>query len=743
MVYAAPMGPAGPVGYDRAVDAIGRWRLRLRESPLGYRMASGAFWLTAGAVASRASALAAGALAARLLGRSRFGELAILQGSLNLFSVFAGFGLGLTAAKHVSELRAKDPERAGRVIALSSAVSLVTGAAAAAALAAAAPWLASSVLEAPRLAGLLRLSAPTLVFGAWAGAQTGALSGFEAFRRLSRVQCLAGLAAFPLTLGGVWLAGLPGAVWGLVLSSAVACLLNRGALRAEMRAAGVPAARGGLGREWGVLWRFSIPAALGSAMIGPVNWLCNALLVRRPDGYPEMGLLHAAYQWRLAMIFVPAAAEAMLLPVLSSLRASADSAGYRRALKLNLAFSAALSVLAAAAVAVAAGPILRSYGAGFDRGVPALRWSAASVVFAAPLTVLAQAIASAGSMWWGLSLNLAWGAVMLAASVRLVGRGAAGVAEAMCLAYAVQLGASVLYAWIVLRQPPFVERYARFRRVTPRSMLRHAALSALAAAGRRRDERERALGLPRVHLVYLHSVFEDEEDAFRALVRELARTHRLAGYGEAVARLREGPIGRPWLAFSFDDGYKNCLRAARVLEEFGATGCFFVCPAIVGERRAERVREFCRDRLRTPPVEFLSWEDLERLKRAGHEIGSHTRTHARLALLDRTALEEELAGSKAELESRLGPVRHFAWPFGRFLDAHAGLAAAAVRAGYESCASAERGCHVSRADAAGPLCLRREHLVAGWPIAHARYFLARSARRASPGTNRWPPELLS
>src|SRR6516165_235420 len=95
---------------------------KLCGSPLGYRLARGAVWSFVGAVVSRGCGLLSSILVARMLGKTGFGELGILQSSVGLFATFAGFGLGLTSTKYVAEFRLKDPARAGRVIGVSSIV---------------------------------------------------------------------------------------------------------------------------------------------------------------------------------------------------------------------------------------------------------------------------------------------------------------------------------------------------------------------------------------------------------------------------------------------------------------------------------------------------------------------------------------------------------------------------------------------------------------------------------------------
>src|SRR5262245_62173369 len=62
---------------------------------------------------------------------------------------------------------------------------------------------------------------------------------------------------------------------------------------------------------------------------------------------------------------------------------------------------------------------------------------------------------------------------------------------------------------------------------------------------------------------------------------------------------------------------------------------------------------------------MLSWSQLSELSSAGIEIGAHTRTHRDLRRLSTPEARDEIAGSRAEIEDRLGrSVESFAYPFG-------------------------------------------------------------------------------
>src|SRR4051794_16281742 len=102
-----------------AVGPVNRWAARIRSSPLGLRLARGAFWSTASAVAGRLVTLVSTVFLARSLGKSQYGELGVIQSSMMMFAIFAGAGLGATCAKYVAEYRETDSNRAGRIMALS------------------------------------------------------------------------------------------------------------------------------------------------------------------------------------------------------------------------------------------------------------------------------------------------------------------------------------------------------------------------------------------------------------------------------------------------------------------------------------------------------------------------------------------------------------------------------------------------------------------------------------------------
>ena len=271
-----------------------------------------------------------------------------------------------------------------------------------------------------------------------------------------------------------------------------------------------------------------------------------------------------------------------------------------------------------------------------------------------------------------------------------------------------------------------------------RDALRYIAVSSLAALYDATGQME-GLKQPHIQFLYLHDVAEEEQDCFRTLLKRLSVTHHFLNYSAAGEKVFSGDIDRPYIALSFDDGFKSCTDIARILNELDITACFFVCPSVVGEANEERLTEFCANRLHMPPTAFLSWDDVELLLRQGHEIGSHTMFHYNLSLLSEQRVRDDVGGSFDSLTQRVGAVKHFAWPYGRFSHFSALAARAVFDAGFVSCASAERGCHVdSRPALSFERCIRRDKVIAGWPMSHIRYFMANNYNTAALHHGGWP-----
>lgn len=426
---------------------------RIKASPLGYRLVKGSFWSLAGALISRGLGLLASICVARTLGKVGFGELGVIQGTVVMFGTFAGFGMGMTATKHVAEYRTKDPIRAGRIIRLSSLISWFTGVFMAVVLALVAPWLATNTLAAPHLEGGLCLGALFLFFSSINGAQTGALSGFEAFKCIAQVNSISGLASFPLVVGGVWLFGLKGAVGGLVISQAINSLLSHFALRSEIERSGITISTyADCLQELSVVWKYSVPAVVSSLMVGPTYWFCSTLLVNKPGGYAEMGVFNATNQWFGALMFLPGILGQAVFPMFAEQMGINKDEHSGRLLFLSIKINAAIMIPFLVFGSLASKLIMHAYGTGYEDAWLTLIVVLLTGALLAVQTPVGQFIAAANRMWLGTLMNIGWAVCFVALTWAMVRWGALGFVTARMFAYLLHATWTFAFAWCIITQ---------------------------------------------------------------------------------------------------------------------------------------------------------------------------------------------------------------------------------------------------------------------------------------------------
>ncbi|MFO0826605.1 MAG: polysaccharide deacetylase family protein [Phycisphaerales bacterium] len=250
-----------------------------------------------------------------------------------------------------------------------------------------------------------------------------------------------------------------------------------------------------------------------------------------------------------------------------------------------------------------------------------------------------------------------------------------------------------------------------------RRFARDATLSVLAAT-RRSWEPRFLRGL------YCHYVFDDQREAFERLLVSLRSAATFVDTDTCIDMLAgRKPVDGRYLHLSFDDGFRNNFtNALPVLRKHRVPAIFFVPSAVIGADRAAANAYSRRIEYRAA-IETMTWDDLATMRDEGYEIGSHTRTHARFseASADRATLESEIAGSKRDLEARLGiECKYISWPYGKRSDADAVSLQMARDAGYRACFGAYRG--TMTPGVTDLFSIPRHHFEVEWPMAHVKYF---------------------
>jgi peptidoglycan/xylan/chitin deacetylase (PgdA/CDA1 family) len=115
----------------------------------------------------------------------------------------------------------------------------------------------------------------------------------------------------------------------------------------------------------------------------------------------------------------------------------------------------------------------------------------------------------------------------------------------------------------------------------------------------------------------------------------------------------------PYVLFTFDDGLKNNLGAAEILNRKGITAYFFLVPAFIDADNGEayyrrNIRQIIDASFDHEPEDFtpMQCEEVASLLVAGHKVGSHTMTHLLRSGMNEDELVREIVESKKWLSKQ-------------------------------------------------------------------------------------------
>lgn len=411
---------------------------RLSASSLAKRLARGSLWSLLGSATSRLLVLLAMILVARVLGKASFGEFGLIQATLGVAGLMAGLGLGGTATRFVAQYAGTNPDRAGRVIGMVMLISWATVLLAAGVLIAASSLIASRMLDAPHLQTALVWGTLLMAANVLRGIQSGIIAALERFDLIAKLNVLEGVVSLITMVALAHYFGVQGALLGLAAASIAVWIVGRLLLGDVLKARGVRVSYQNCWQDWRILHGYSLPSLLANLVATPVLWFCMTWVAQRPEGYAELGLYNAAYQWHGPMIFIPMILMSVSIPVLVQEWESGRKERFRKVMLWMCGLMLAGALPPVLLVAALSPWVMALYGPGFREGWLIL----VLLVAAAPLHALSDiasgALLGMNRAWWVLSVNLLWGTTMLTLTVWLVPVwGVRGFATAFLVAYGV------------------------------------------------------------------------------------------------------------------------------------------------------------------------------------------------------------------------------------------------------------------------------------------------------------------
>ncbi len=286
---------------------------RLRSSAL-FR---DSFWAVVGNVIEKGLSLISGIIVARLLTKEIYGEYGILKDSLLMIGTFSSFGLAYTATKFIAEKYNKKDTNLHDIYAVHIASTLIT--VVTSVIVGGVCFIYSNeiaeLINVSHLADFIKYLSVAVVFNALNAMQIGELAGFGAYKRMSINNTLIGIGTFVITILLTYYKGLQGAILALVIANVARFIVNRFTLKDY-----IPQLfrldKDYILKTFVDISSFSLPIALQETLYSLSHWAMMLIMIKMSD-FGEIGIVTAANQWGMVLLFIPGTLKNISLAYLS------------------------------------------------------------------------------------------------------------------------------------------------------------------------------------------------------------------------------------------------------------------------------------------------------------------------------------------------------------------------------------------------------------------------------------------
>jgi len=374
---------------------------------------------------------------ARFVGVEDFGIYSILVSMQNMIGILAGLEMRSAIAKYISEHHQEDKEAASEIARIGLEITLVFSTACAIIYLSLAQIIAEEFYQVRLMVALIPISAVVVMTSSIYAASTGIAQGYQKMRLIALVQiltptiCLVGVVtlASTLSLKGVLLAYV---IAQTVASAIILTRIRRTSLqRTRSRDSNRTLIRKMLG--------FAVPAVIAAALVVPVFWIGNTVLVLTSD-FEAMGHFAVAIVVFNSVQMIPQSIVVPLMPRISESVAKSRARVSSMVERSARGMSVLLFPLIFAGALFSQELVKLAFGGRYAESADAVYLVLIAVYLFAQAAMIGAMIVGTGRMWMGLGLNAIWAAAFLSLVFVLVPpMGIVGLGAAFVGSYAVHL----------------------------------------------------------------------------------------------------------------------------------------------------------------------------------------------------------------------------------------------------------------------------------------------------------------
>ena len=364
------------------------------------KLVSDSFWAIFGNVIGKGLSLLAAIIIARLLGKEIYGEYGIVSGTIGAILIFSNFGLNFTTTKYIAEYHKTKPDLLSQIIRYCQNLTLIFSGLATILLFISADYIATHLLNSPKLSFPLRLVAISILIGSVCRTQEGIIAGFGKFKVLAKINTVIGISTFIFGVTLTYFYKLNGALISFVILKSLYYALLKYHIAKSMPNVQVHSNNKISLSE---ILKFSTPIALQEAFYSIITYATGLLLVQLST-YGEVGLSSAAAYWSAIILYIPGILRNVIL---SHLASNLDNNKARvRILRLILLFNFGVTLLLSLTIYFFSDYIASTYGNNFSGLKDVINISVFTTIFVSMSNVYAQAYMAESKNWLMLSFRI-------------------------------------------------------------------------------------------------------------------------------------------------------------------------------------------------------------------------------------------------------------------------------------------------------------------------------------------------
>lgn len=307
-------------------------------------LALNSFWSIVGTLISKVLLFLIWVFVAKLLQATLYGEFSIIKSTTVLFADFVGISIGAAGANFVAKHYQSNTTKLNKIIGVLNTFAYTFGFILFLISILSSHYIAENLLEKPELASYLQTCSIVIFLSSVNNNQLGILRGLNLYKKISAINLLQIIFAFPVYIIATYFFSLKGAVFAYVFYYVVICIFSGIEVNKVLNRYNIIPSYRNFKYESKIVSSFILPYVISGVVVALLSWYNETRLVIMEGGYKMMGYYSILNVIFLMIIGVSTMVCTPFVSIMSKYRYSPDSSLLER-LNMNIPLQVTMIVV--------------------------------------------------------------------------------------------------------------------------------------------------------------------------------------------------------------------------------------------------------------------------------------------------------------------------------------------------------------------------------------------------------------